>query len=186
MRVATLVLAVCMTLGSITSRGDEKASPNQITHQIISEYIKGNYQAVSREDVRAIVQTTTILCNEHQVDPFLITAILSVESNFNRYAVSNVGARGLGQLMPFNWAPYGITDPHDIHQNLKGTVLMMKELLAFWHGDTTLALASYYQGIEATKRMVRRGVALPRYTLAYVASISRAYKIVARSAQASL
>lgn len=35
------------------------------------------------------------------LDPQLVLAVIDVESSFNRYALSNAGARGLMQVMPF-------------------------------------------------------------------------------------
>ena len=37
----------------------------------------------------------------HQIDPDLILAVIDVESRFDRYAVSRVGAQGVMQIMPF-------------------------------------------------------------------------------------
>jgi len=41
------------------------------------------------------------------LDPLLVLAVMDVESNFDRYAESHVGAQGLMQVMPFWKNEYG-------------------------------------------------------------------------------
>src|SRR5689334_572739 len=47
--------------------------------------------------LRTLVDTISL---NHGVDPALVRAVIKTESNFNRWAVSNKGARGLMQLIP--------------------------------------------------------------------------------------
>jgi soluble lytic murein transglycosylase-like protein len=49
----------------------------------------------------------------HNIDPRFLASVVQVESGFNPNAVSHAGARGLGQLMPFNLAPLGVGDAYD-------------------------------------------------------------------------
>ena len=50
-----------------------------------------------REMLRMIHYEAT----RYQLDPDLVLALIEVESGFNRFALSNVGASGLMQVMPF-------------------------------------------------------------------------------------
>ncbi len=85
-------------------------------------------------------------CQQYGVDPRLVVSLIAQESHFNPRAVSAVGARGLGQLMPGTAALMGITNPFDIAQNVAGTVRYLAQQLAKFGGDITRALAAYNAG----------------------------------------
>ena len=53
------------------------------------------------------------------VDAALVRAVIAVESAFNRYARSHVGARGLMQLMPATGREYGVVNAYDPWQNIR-------------------------------------------------------------------
>ena len=42
------------------------------------------------------------------MNPYLILAVMNTESHFNHSTVSSAGARGLMQLMPFNFREFNV------------------------------------------------------------------------------
>ena len=80
-----------------------------------------------------------------QLDPELVLAVIEVESGFNRFAVSDSGARGLMQVMPF-WKKE-IGHPQDnlfeVHTNLRYGCTILKYYLDLVDGDLGEALAQY-------------------------------------------
>ena len=126
-------------------------------YQVIISYIMDNYKKVYLADVLSIAENIVNYCAEHNIDPLFITAVIAVESEFNKNAVSSSGAKGLGQLMPFNLRSYKVEDPFDIQQNVRASVLMIKGLLVMWKGDVSYALASYFEGENAIKRKKESG-----------------------------
>ena len=56
-----------------------------------------------------------------ELDPLLVLALIQVESDFDHFAVSSAGARGLMQVMPFWKLELGKPDDSlfDIHTNLR-------------------------------------------------------------------
>ena len=56
----------------------------------------------------------------HQVSPDLVKAVIAVESEFDQWAVSSKGARGLMQLMPATARRFGVGDSFDARQNIFG------------------------------------------------------------------
>ncbi|MDH3639250.1 MAG: transglycosylase SLT domain-containing protein, partial [Gammaproteobacteria bacterium] len=81
------------------------------------------------------------MATSHRVDTALIKAIIHAESAFDRYAVSEKGALGLMQLMPATADRYGVDSAFDPHQNVRGGIRYLKDLLQQFGGDTRLAVA---------------------------------------------
>jgi len=104
----------------------------------------------------------------HQLDPLLVKAVIKVESDFNCYAVSSSGAKGLMQLMPKTALDMRVDDPFDPLQNINGGTRYLKNLLDTYGNDLSLSLAAYnagpgrvavngpLPGIRETREYVRR------------------------------
>lgn len=77
--------------------------------------------------------------------PELVLAVIDVESNFDRFAISSAGAQGLMQVMPF-WLKE-IGQPRDslfnVRTNLRMGCTILKYYLKKEKGDLTRALARY-------------------------------------------
>jgi soluble lytic murein transglycosylase-like protein len=121
----------------------------------IEKFILNYAPKVSREDAALITQSVLENGQEFKVEAKLITALIALESRFNKACVSSSGAKGLGQLMPSTAQGLKVEDPFDIRQNVRGTVRYFRSMLNNWAGDPNqiqLALASYKEGPNALKR----------------------------------
>ena len=83
---------------------------------------------------------------EFGVEEALVRAIIHAESSFNPNAVSHKGAQGLMQLIPATASRFGVQDPFDPVQNIRGGVQYLRWLLDRFGGDVTLAAAGYNAG----------------------------------------
>jgi soluble lytic murein transglycosylase-like protein len=92
------------------------------------------------------------VCASRGVDNNIVKALIQVESNYNPWAVSAKGARGLMQLMPATAARYGVQKIHDPRENITGGVSYLKDLLLLFNNDLRLALAAYNAGEKAVQR----------------------------------
>jgi soluble lytic murein transglycosylase-like protein len=113
---------------------------------------------------------------QYGVDPYLIYCTMSQESSFNTGATSPKGAQGLMQLMPGTAARYGVTNPYDVAQSIKGGTRYLKDLLQMFNGRVDLALAGYNAGEGAVMKF---GNTIPPYneTRNYVRLILKRYNI---------
>jgi soluble lytic murein transglycosylase-like protein len=92
------------------------------------------------------------IAQQHAVDSDLVDSVIRVESNYNPFAISAKGARGLMQLEPATAQRFGGGDGFSATQNLDAGVRYLKYLLETYHGDHRLALAAYNAGEGAVGR----------------------------------
>jgi hypothetical protein len=120
---------------------------------------------------------------KHGVDEKLIHRIILVESNFNPKAVSRKSALGLMQLLPQTAAQYSVRNVFDPAQNIDGGTHYIKDLLARYHGDVSLALAAYNAGPQ----MVQRYGGIPPFpeTQSYVRRLTKQAKCDGRPSSSS-
>jgi soluble lytic murein transglycosylase-like protein len=76
----------------------------------------------------------------------ILQAVIHQESAARPCAVSSAGALGLMQLMPGTAAGLGVHDPFDPEENITAGSLFLRNLLARYSGDLSLALAAYNAG----------------------------------------
>jgi soluble lytic murein transglycosylase-like protein len=79
------------------------------------------------------------------LEPELVLSVIQVESNFNAYAISHAGARGLMQVMPFWLKEIGRPGDSLFHEktNLRYGCTILKYYLDKEKGNRVLALARY-------------------------------------------
>jgi soluble lytic murein transglycosylase-like protein len=108
----------------------------------------------------------------HGVRAELVKAVMQVESAFNPFARSPKGALGLMQLMPATAQRFGVKNPFDPRENVRGGVAYLRQLLDRYENNEQLALAAYNAGPGAVDKY---GQSVPPYkeTRDYVKQISR-------------
>ena len=63
------------------------------------DYVTRRYR-VSPESLVPVFETAQLIGKERRIDPLLIVAIIGIESRFNPFAQSSMGAQGLMQVIP--------------------------------------------------------------------------------------
>ncbi len=111
------------------------------------------------------------IAKSYGVDPELVKAVIQIESSRNYRALSNKGAIGLMQLIPDTASRFGVSDPWDPRQNIKGGVKYLRFLLAYFEGNVDLALAGYNAGEHAVDR--HGGIPPYKETRRYVVKVRR-------------
>lgn len=108
-------------------------------------------------------------CRKANLDVAFVTAVIRAESNFNPWAISRKGARGLMQLMPATASRLGVRHVFDPAANIRGGVKYLKELCVRFSNTPELVLAAYNAGEDAVDSY--RGVPPYRETVNYVKKI---------------
>jgi soluble lytic murein transglycosylase-like protein len=122
------------------------------------------------KEIRALVEK---LAPKYGLDPKLVLAVVAVESSFLTHAVSSAKAQGLMQLIPATADRFGVRDPFNPEDNLRGGMAYLKWLLKRFKGSVPLALAGYNAGEGAVKRY--GGIPPYKETQNYVRKIRRLY-----------
>ncbi len=132
---------------------------------------------------------------EFDIDPAFVYAIIHTESHFDPEATSEVGARGLMQLMPeaYNWVKYRLDDNEsksfdDMYtpeHNIRYGTYMLKYLYDRYD-NYQIAAAAYHGGMGAVDGWIEDGtISKEKFNVSdipsdvtqnYVNKVTKAYK----------
>lgn len=100
----------------------------------------------------ALLRDVHAAASNADLSPQLVLAVIEVESNFHRFALSSAGAQGLMQVMPF-WR-HEIGEPEDNlfarRTNLRYGCAILAGYLEREHGNLVRALARYNGSLGQT------------------------------------
>ena len=133
----------------------------------------GGRQAIKRapKEIKAIVRE---FAPKYRLDPDLVMAVIAVESVFQPNAISSANAQGLMQLIPATASRFGVRDPFNPRDNIKGGMAYLRWLLDRFKGNVTWAFAAYNAGEGAVQRY--KGIPPYKETQNYVRKLRRLYK----------
>mgnify|MGYP001549779018 FL=1 len=97
------------------------------------------------EERLTILRTVHYEASRAALDPELVLAVINVESNFDRFAISSAGAQGLMQIMPFWLDEIGQPEDNlmDIRTNIRFGCTILSHYLKREKGNMYRALARY-------------------------------------------
>lgn len=107
---------------------------------------------------------------EYNIDENFIYAIIKTESNFNENAESEVGARGLMQIMEdaYDWVKFRISDERDVTYDKMFEAELNIEYGSFMlgyyyekYGSYELAAAAYHSGMGSVDGWISEGIIDP-------------------------
>jgi soluble lytic murein transglycosylase-like protein len=122
------------------------ATPDERDQRAVTEFIAKRYR-VAHDAAASFVAAAYRAGGEWKVDPLLILAVVAVESRYNPVAESNMGAKGLMQVMPKFHADKlvehgGESALLDPHVNIQVGAQILREYLRRF-GETETALQMY-------------------------------------------
>jgi soluble lytic murein transglycosylase-like protein len=164
--VAALLWLVASALLASTVSDRESAARDTALLSKLAETLAANHQQTDRFDAEVWLMASNqrltrylddqserlellrIVYREAQrneLDPDLVLAVMQVESAFNRYAISRVGAQGLMQIMPFWRELLGRAQDNlmQVETNIIYGTTILAHYLEESGGDLVDALARY-------------------------------------------
>lgn len=99
-----------------------------------------------------VVALVRRLAPRYDVDVRLALALISVESDFDPDARSAKNAAGVMQLIPETADRFGVRNPFDAEQNIRGGLAYLRWLLRYFQGDVVRVVAAYNAGEQAVER----------------------------------
>ena len=179
------ILCLLATAAILPARAE---SPTTKKLVIRADKRTGKLRTVAVPSVRPAAATPTVdvahmvdaAAKANNIDPLLVHSVIQVESNYNPFAVSSAGARGLMQLMPSTAREFGVRDSFDPQQNIEAGVKYLKYLKDLYQDDR-LALAAYNAGPAAVQKY---GKTVPPYpeTRDYVQRVGERYEDARKAA----
>lgn len=160
-----IFLIFILLLGISAAFANEQASHSEL-RQLLQQAIKDSSSFEDRFDAEVwlldmsnrlakimpdnrkrlnLLQQIHLEATRAKLQPELILAVINVESDFNRFAISSAGAQGLMQVMPFWLKEIGKPNDNlfDIRTNLRMGCTILKYYINKEKGDLTRALARY-------------------------------------------
>ncbi len=168
---------------SLSSSGYEKkaATPHSPSvGEIVAVF--SSFQSNLSSQIKETVATTLLeVSRQNNLDPWLILAIIQVESTFSHRARSSVGALGLMQIRPFvgkavalelgmRWNSKEIL--YDPSKNILIGVHFFHKLYQRF-GDLDTALTAYNYGPTYVRKVLNKGGTLPEN---YSRKVRKAYR----------
>ncbi len=144
-RLRTILIDAIESSDSFTDRFDAEVWLVDMSHRL--------HKRVSDPTERLLIlKTAHYEAKRVELPPELVLAVIDIESNFDRFAISHAGARGLMQVMPFWLKEIGRPDDDlfDIHTNLRMGCTILRHYLDLEKGNRTRALARYNGSVGKT------------------------------------
>ncbi|HVG25318.1 MAG TPA: lytic transglycosylase domain-containing protein [Thermoanaerobaculia bacterium] len=159
-----------------TEQWAKNDAPKQPKRDIFFEEMHRISDAIRAEFFAARIPYGELIyakAKKYDVDPNLVAAVIEQESRFHARAKSQVGARGLMQLMPRTGRWMGARDLYNPEQNIDAGVKYIAYLDKRFNGDLKKIVAAYNGGEGNVRRY--RGVPPFRETRQYVKKVLKNY-----------
>ncbi|MDR1515658.1 MAG: transglycosylase SLT domain-containing protein [Synergistaceae bacterium] len=168
---------------AVTETAEGKKKPSAGDMHLVAEFNQFSNEEISsampaamrnRDVVSQYGNTVSRAAEDFGVPEALVYAVMTQESGGRQNVVSKAGAIGLMQLMPATAKGLGV-DPNDPHQNIRGGVKYLGNLLKKYGGNMGAALAHYNGGGRNAKAYLNNGK-MAKETANYVPKVMALYR----------
>ena len=159
MRTLVFVVAVVMVpRGLWAGAGPVSVSDDE---QWVADVLEREAPRMSADDRKVVARTVAEESRANRLDPVLVLAVMQVESSYRTRVVSNMGARGLMQIMPhvalsLTSGAVGARQLFDPETNVRLGTVLLRNLVRRHRGDLPEALAAYNMGSTKVRKLMRQ------------------------------
>ena len=157
--------------------GISASAPGDESHSVFHEEMQRINNVIRRDFFANAVPFGDIIhekARKYDVDPALVAAVVETESRFKSRARSQVGAKGLMQLMPRTGRWMGANNLYDPEQNVEAGTKYLSYLTQRFDGNLKKTIAAYNAGEGNVRRY--KGVPPFRETRSYVKKVMSRYE----------
>lgn len=171
---------------SASGAAQELADVQEAERLGVSRFMKDS-TALWGDERRRVEAAIVRESRRNGLDPLMVAAVIQVESHFDPFALSSVGACGLMQLMPptAQWLLARNLKPAHLFNpvlNIELGTLYLAQLLDRFDGDMNQALIAYNAG-PGVARSLKRGSKSYQRLAQYPRAVLAAYKAFLTSPQ---
>ena len=150
----------------------DAGAPADARTQAVRDVLATRRTGLTDAELDALARTIVEESDLRGIETRLVMAVMHVESRFNAFAVSPVGAVGLMQILPSTGAELagrydvewrGARTLFDPVSNVRLGVAYLRELTDYYDGEIETALAAYNWGPGHIDRRLETGIALPTH-----------------------
>jgi soluble lytic murein transglycosylase-like protein len=140
----------------------ESSEQEQWIAHVVPEILKFD---PSEHEARSIAKWVWLYATAQHIDPALVLALITIESRFDPFATSVVGAQGLMQVMPFWKKELGSPndDLFDVSTNIRYGCAILAQYIKHYK-NTQKALAAYNGSKDRVKYPNKVFAQMKRYT----------------------
>ncbi len=158
------------------------AKKNRFRKENMSQILAGHHTGLLPTEDRKLVDFIVQESRQYGFDPELILALISTESSFYNWSVSNKGALGMMQIVPETGKALAKSTQiawNEQNQRLFDPYVNIRLGIHYLHrlkkrfGNIHVALAAYNVGPTKIQRWIRQGKPMPRQ---YANKVMRFYK----------
>ena len=135
-----------------------ESKKDYVNNLIIDKVITPIRKDISATLKLVIAESIQDFSKKYDLPIELLTALIRVESAFNPAAVSNAGAQGLTQVMPYTAEDIKKTLRNNVYkwnnprQNIEYGAYYLSKMVDIFNGDYTLAIMAYNGGPHAVSK----------------------------------
>ena len=102
----------------------KKERINENKKKKLINHIRKQNPKLNEKQAEYILNNVWKYSKQYDFNPYVVLAVMNTESHFNHNTVSSAGAKGLMQLMPFNFKEFNVNN--SIEGNILGGVMHLK------------------------------------------------------------